>query len=369
MERNKYYLSQFLILLLITSIFMIFSSLKNWSKNDQNRHKNTHFSPKKLLAKNKTNNSIVSSVLLFYVYAETHKYAYDNFKYFLDTAVRQADGIDYIFILQQVHQKAINETEMPPLPEGNAFYYQHENTCFDYGTIGWFIEKHTIGNPWKQTSANTTNDLKKKERKFDLRKYKYFIMMNSSIRGPFFPVYFLKFHSDYEQDFNEKFYWYYVFTKRITEQVKLVGCTFSCDPRQHIQSYFVSTDWIGMSLLLKSGGIDGVPGEGVFKCSPSKGDTIRFSELGASKQILEGNYSLNSLMTKYYTLDFTKQNNYRCSVIGNPYSDKNLDRTSLEPYDVVFVKFNDRGDTLDAQNRAKLYQKWMQESKAMNGTS
>jgi hypothetical protein len=60
---------------------------------------------------------------------------------------------------------------MPLLPKGNAFYFQHENRCFDYGTIGWFIEKHTIGNPWKkQTSITHDNH----HRKFHLTQYKYF---------------------------------------------------------------------------------------------------------------------------------------------------------------------------------------------------
>ena len=299
---------------------------------------------------------ITDKVLLFYVYANTHKHAYGNLKYFIDTAVRENDGVDYVFILQQVENKIIDESQLPKLPKGNGFYFQHENKCFDYGSIGWFIQTHTIGNPWrKTTSADTTGD---RNRKFDLRQYKYFITMNASIRGPYFPPYFLQFQSDYEKDFNKKFYWYYVFTQRLNEKVKLVGCTLSCNEQFHIQSYFATTDWTGMSLLLKSGGIDGVPGAGVFGCYTSKSDTISVSELGLSTHILNGNYSITPTMSKYFQLTFSKQSQYRCTIATNPYSDKSVDGVSLEPLDVIFVKFNDIQGTLDAQNRAELYEKW-----------
>ena len=56
-----------------------------------------------------------STVLLIYVYTNTHQYAYGNLKYFIETAVRERDGVDYIFILQQMDNKEINITNMPPL--------------------------------------------------------------------------------------------------------------------------------------------------------------------------------------------------------------------------------------------------------------
>ena len=315
---------------------------------------------------NSSNHSTSSDVLLIYVYADTHQHAYGNLKYFVETAVREKDGVDYIFILQQVHNKEINEKEMPPLPQGNAFYFQHENRCFDFGTIGWFIEKYTTGNPWKKLISPTKDS---DHRKFNLTQYKYFIFMNSSVRGPFFPPYFLQFLTDYEQEFNQVFYWYYIFTKRINERVKLVGCTLSCTVPLHIQSYFLTTDFIGLSILLESGGIDGMPGSGVFTCHESQSRTIMFSELASSVRIFNAGYMVTSLLTIYHTLHFSKKHDYHCPVYGSPYKDKNLDGVSLEPYEVVFVKFNDRADTCDAQNRANLYQKWIEQAKIKNRTS
>ena len=344
MEQKKCLGILFLIIIFFTSIIVFFSS--KYSLLLLSSY------PSLSLTKQLQNTSIDSNVLLFYVYADVHQYAYGNLKYFIDTAVRENDGVDYIFILQQVENKTIDESQLPKLPKGNAFYFQHENVCYDYGSIGWFIETHTIGNPWRKTTSGDRN------RKFDLRKYKYFITMNASIRGPYFPPYFLQFQSDYEKDFNKKFHWYYVFTQRLNEKVKLVGCTLSCNEQFHIQSYFATTDWTGMSLLLKSGGIDGVPGAGVFGCYTSKSDTISVSELGLSTHILNGNYSITPTMSKYFQLTFSKQSQYRCTIATNPYSDKSVDGVSLEPLDVIFVKFNDIQGTLDAQNRAELYEKW-----------
>ncbi|CAF1408254.1 unnamed protein product [Adineta ricciae] len=150
------------------------------------------------------NDSKPSEILLIYVYANTHSYAFGNLKYFIEEAVRENDGIDYYFILQQIEKKPINESTMPPIPKSNAFYLQHENKCFDYGTIGWFFDTYTIGHPWKQTSPAIANPV-------NLRKYKYFIFMNSSIRGPFFPPYFI--HLVLKANLN--YYWYSVFTNLI----------------------------------------------------------------------------------------------------------------------------------------------------------
>ena len=294
------------------------------------------------------------------MYADTHFYAYGNLKYFIERAVRERDGVDYIFILQQVDNKVIDEKELPPLPKGNAFYFQHENRCFDYGTIGWFFEKYTIGPPWPNRQASVANATD--QGKFNLTQYKYFIFMNSSIRGPFFPPYFLQFLSDHQKNFNEAFHWYYIFTKLINEKVKLVGCTISCVPSFHVQSYLLVTDFHGLSTIVKED-------TGTFGCYPTQSDTIGASELLISTRILRADYLITCILTRYHSLEFSRKNNYDCPIIGSPYADDSLDGTSLEPYDVVFVKFNNKTITVKPQERAKLYQKWMEEATMINRTS
>lgn len=55
---------------------------------------------------------------------------------------------------------------LPALPR-HAHYVYHPNECYDWGTFGWVLRSGYI---------NTS-------------KYKYFIFMNCSVRGPFLPAY------------------------------------------------------------------------------------------------------------------------------------------------------------------------------------
>lgn len=49
----------------------------------------------------------------------------------------------------------------------NARILTHANQCYDWGTFGWLLR-----------SGDVT-----------VKKYKYFVLLNSSVRGPYLPVY------------------------------------------------------------------------------------------------------------------------------------------------------------------------------------
>lgn len=303
------------------------------------------------------NNAVQPEVLLIYVYANTHPYALGNLKYFVDNAVRENDGADYYFILQNVDNKTVDESGLPSLPRTNAHYIQHENVCFDFGTAGWFLNTFTVGNPWlNQTSI--TNP----ETKINITHYKYFILMNSSIRGPFFPPYYLQFIADYKDAFDKIFYWYYVFTKRINDKVKLTGCTISCIPIPHVQSFVLVTDLIGMNLLLKPF----ADGSNIFKCSKVQIHASFDSEVPSSTRILEAGYMIDSLLTKYQSVNFNEQHNRLCNQHKNPYLDDNLDGVSLEPYEVVFVKYKDQPYLQGPRKRGELYERWTNDANKLN---
>ena len=74
------------------------------------------------------------------------------------------------FWLQLAERNAYEERpwlSLPTLP-GNARYVQHENLCFDWGTFGWALFNLDL----------------------DIRSHKYFVFMNTSVRGPYLPSYF-----------------------------------------------------------------------------------------------------------------------------------------------------------------------------------
>jgi len=247
---------------------------------------------------------------------------------------------------------------LPILPKRNARYIQHENVCYDFGTDGWFLNTYTVGNPWIN-QTRTANQ----EKKINITQYKYFIMINSSVRGPFFPPYYLKFVSDYKKEFEKSFYWYYIFTKRIDKKVKLTGCTISCIPIPHVQSYLLVTDFIGLTILLKPGASGSSE---IFGCYALKIHVSFNSEIPSSSRILEAGYMIDSLLTKYQNVNFKERHNQLCNQHKNPYIDNNLEGTSLEPYEVVFVKYSDLPYLKFPKKRGELYERWMVDSTKQN---
>jgi len=57
--------------------------------------------------------------------------------------------------------------KLPRLPP-NAKYVQHKNECYDWGTFGWLLLK----------SGHVSSS-----------KYKFIVLTNSSVRGPYLPPY------------------------------------------------------------------------------------------------------------------------------------------------------------------------------------
>jgi hypothetical protein len=257
-------------------------------------------------------------VLVVYVFADTHSLSKSNLEYFIRVAVLKTKNVDYYIILQQINDTHVNEKSLPKLPS-YAYYIQHENKCFDLGTIGWFILSGKI---------NRNN-------------YKYFIFLNSSVRGPYLVSYY---------QLNE---WYYAFTNRLNDYIKLVGPTISCQTSPHVQSYFWATDNKGLTLLLND--------KNIFACHKTQVQTIYNAEIPATQVIFKAGFGIDSLMKKYQGFDFRVNGNRDCFRMQNPTSDKNVDGISLDPFELVFIKlkFSTR-DFLHVQSRIAAYDKWIQ---------
>jgi len=256
-------------------------------------------------------------VLIIYVYARTHVLSEDNLKLFIRTSVSNIHDADYYFILQQFDNITIDETTLPMLPY-NAHYIQHENECYDTGIVGWFLSQGIVNK----------------------NKYRYFIFLNSSVRGPFIVSYY------------DSLTWYTIFTRRLNDHVKLVGCTISCQVAAHVQSYLWALDLKGLNLLLDSGT--------VFSCHKSMHDAINKAEIDASQIILKSGFGIDSLMKKYQNIDFREEKNKKCNNMQNPTFNKKVDGISLDPFEIVFVKVKD-GVAVhqDNQERVTAYEKWM----------
>ncbi|KAK9859799.1 hypothetical protein WJX84_002990 [Apatococcus fuscideae] len=198
-----------------------------------------------------------AETLVVYTFSNTDAEYKANLQFFVSEAMQEDDGCHYIVVVQQeANGKPV--LDLPDVPS-NARYEFHYNTCYDYGTVGWLLEQG----------------------KMDPGKYRYFVFVNSSVRGPFLPAYWPK-----------ERHWTAILTSRLSDNVKLVGPAISCEGAHrggefasiwrinpHVQSYVMATDQVGMALLMEDGT--------VFRCHADFHDTIYYSELGASALVLE----------------------------------------------------------------------------------
>ncbi len=193
--------------------------------------------------------------LVVYIFSYTNTEYKENLLHFVRHGIREDDGCQYVIVIQTedgaaevcwvggawydahkcaptfthpfspTKQKAPRSMTLPQVPS-NVLYEFHPNGCYDWGTIGWVLENGKIN--W--------------------RKYKYFIFMNSSVRGPYLPPAMQGLIS-----------WQELLLNKLAGNVKLVGATISCEgspfegniagewrTNPHVQSYVIATDQVGV---------------------------------------------------------------------------------------------------------------------------
>lgn len=164
--------------------------------------------------------------------------------------------------------------------------------------------------------------------KEELPHYKYFVFMNDTVRGPF-------------GDRN----WIKTFTGMITERTKLSGISINTLSRPwfthpfkrkslpHVQSMFMCTDQVGLSILYPA-----VINDTMYA---GKMDTIIRKEVGTSIAILDAGYNITCILPQY-------QLNYLDPNIVIADSHRNPDiwsspTTHIHPYQTIFFKASCQG--------------------------
>ncbi|KAF3770856.1 hypothetical protein M406DRAFT_67219 [Cryphonectria parasitica EP155] len=243
--------------------------------------------------------------LVLYTYAESEN-ARENFAFFIRNGLH--GRADFVFIF---NGETDAYTMLPDLP--NIQIVQRENKCFDIGAHGEVLRQDDL---WK--------------------KYKRFITMNASVRGPFAPTYFPS-------------CWMDAFLGKITDKVKLVGTTLNCHPRIHLQSMLLATDDIGMSILLDpdlalSASVNDFYGTsldpvGFTPCFSSLKKAVH-AEIGITTLIKSQGYEVDVVMTAPHSHGSFEA---FCEAAGKPddflYKDRYLG-TNVHPYETVFMKAN-----------------------------
>lgn len=135
------------------------------------------------------------------------------------------------------------------------------------------------------------------------KNYHYFILLNSSVRGPFLPHWSSK-------------RWPDIFTEQITHDIKLLGLTISnTDSIPYVESSVLITDVIGLEI--------GINGE-IFK-NTNQG-------INYSTAILQAGYNIGCMLKAYRGIDFRVQKNYR----GTSFLSHDYYGTTIHPYETIF---------------------------------
>ncbi|KAL0053416.1 hypothetical protein WJX82_005424 [Trebouxia sp. C0006] len=269
--------------------------------------------------------------LIIHIFADTDPEYLENLNFFVQWGIPPQDQSDYVVVVQSTDSAVLEK--LPRLPP-NAKYVQHKNECYDWGTFGWLLLKSGHVSP---------------------SKYKFIVLTNSSVRGPYLPPYIPK-----------QLPWHRLLTQRLTKEVKLVGPVISCEgsPYQgnvsdhwrtnpHVQSYVLAMDQEALQILKKD--------NTVLNCYNDRWDAVYFGELGSSLAVLKAGKNIDSLIPKYQDVDWRKQANWGCNGGINPTGELYFDGMTLGPYDVLFVKLKRlmlEGRT-PGTTTALRYQTWM----------
>ena len=262
----------------------------------------------------------MSKTLVIYNY-----YKYNlNVEYFMGNAVTghsqnpdgSSDEVDYAFVVNDPDEnsKDFFARELYEKKLENVEFYHRENVGRDFGAYAYLLDKL------------------KTENKLD--KYDYFVFVNQTVIGPFFPIWY-----------TEGKHWTKFFTEMINEEVKLSGTTINCHfmsnqaEMPHVQTMLFATDRVGLDVGFS---------EGIFDASNiavEQFDIILNKEIGLSKAIIQNGYNISCLMPAFKGHDF--RNGLPENSSNDPWAENAYYSTSLHPFDTIFFKANRRfGDKI-----------------------
>ncbi|CAN5873993.1 hypothetical protein BH23THE1_BH23THE1_34460 [soil metagenome] len=220
--------------------------------------------------------------LILYVFHEIN----DNVDFFFKHALIDDPKYHYIIVINNP------KLEFPyPIHIANYKVINRENVGYDFGG-------------WSDALSNV-----------DRTQYERFIFINSTVAGPFYPV--------WEID------WIHIFNKMIKGPVKLAGSTIGMfDNKFHVQSMTMVVDQIGLNVGY-SHGIFGGP-------IPPRSELVAKNEIGFSQIILKSGYNIGCLMKVYQDIDFRE---FNLEKIDESTINWHCLGYEVEPYEVLFAKF------------------------------
>lgn len=279
--------------------------------------------------------------LLFYVFSHSDPEYLHNFGFFVRFGML-SPSVDHVVIIQDAESMPVEDkytlAQVVANVPSKTIVLHHVNECYDTGSVGWAMKQPSV--------AARLDD------------YDFFIVLNSSVKGPFLPPFFP----------NRK-EWHRVLTKRLGGHngVHLVGPTISCEPTYnkrlnqnkispHVQTWLLAVDRVGLDVLRR----DGRP----FKCHRDRDDAIWDGEVGLSRVMLEAGHNIDCLLEPYQGVDWRVVKDAACNNRKNPMIGNMFYGTTLPPYATIFTKYKKHqqmDERSTATTDALVLSKWMLE--------
>lgn len=256
--------------------------------------------------------------LVIYVFAESSPLKANNLKFFIEYGLcEHCNNVDYAFILNGPSSVQIPQHK-------NVMIMQRQNDCGDFGAWGDFFQK---------LGPET------------YKKYKRFMFINDTVRGPFINPQFLLFSQ-------KNFHFTDIFAAYLSNETRMVGSYINCgglidgEGYAHVQSMSFMVDDVALELVLP-----------LFECYENRTATVKYGEIGMSRHLINNNINIASLLYAYKGIDFRCNDEMRhnCNEQLDPAFDEWYFGISANPMEVVFFKNNRENSKLEQA----MYQKWI----------
>jgi hypothetical protein len=235
----------------------------------------------------------MTKLLVLYVF---HIYN-DRVKHYIENCIFDDENVDFIMISNNMN----NKIDVPK----NVKTLFRENIGYDFG--GW-------------SDALLTNKL--------YENYDNFIFVNSSVMGPFIPLYC-------------KGKWTDFYINGLENNIKLFGSTINTLGKPltsaHVQSYIFSMNKTTLEYLISCEIFSTTNYAKTFN------DAIWQKEVPMSRKIIENDWNIGSLLRIYKNVDFTfktkKPNEYNIKFLGDIMF-KDSRNSIWNEYELIFIKGN-----------------------------
>ena len=265
----------------------------------------------------------MKTLIIYSLYEET-----SETDFFLKNGIINNLDTDYVFVVNDLNFKPSNVFLDAQKKLGSRCrLILRDNIGYDFGGYSCVVDTFT-----KEGKINS---------------YEYFVFLNQTVTGPFFPSWY----KDPENN------WAKLFTEKINEETKLVGISINCFYKDmglkefiyqpHVQSMLFATDKVGLNLLVEYSIFD------YPNIHTSKIWIVMDKEIKMSRIMLENNYNIACMLSCSNGCDFRKgkpSNAWEDPLFPNLYFEENV-----HPYETIFIK-NNRNITPDLITNLKEWQ-------------